>query len=125
MKQNRTTPAYYLVAILASGLASCMVDETGSAPGPAGQFPSPAPSYGQPRTAETERPSTSAVPEKVIDDCLVELREQIPDRDMKVIRARRGEGSFIIDVEVKGVPKPWRCYHDGTSCTGTEYQGEG
>lgn len=74
---------------------------------------------------DEEVPSTAAVPQKVIDDCLAALRKQIPDRDMEVITATRGETSYIIDVKVDGVPKPWRCFHDGTSCTGTEYQGEG
>ena len=44
---------------------------------------------------------------------------------MKVISAKRGETSFIIDVKFEGVEKPWRCFHDGSNCTGTEYQGEG
>ena len=44
---------------------------------------------------------------------------------MKVIVARRGEASFIVDVNVVGAVAPWQCYHDGTKCTGTEYQGEG
>lgn len=65
------------------------------------------------------------VPQKVIDDCLATLRKQLTKKKMKVIKAERGENSFIIDVEVEGVPKPWRCFHDGTECTGTEYQGEG
>ncbi|MCH7228444.1 hypothetical protein [Haloferula sp. A504] len=74
---------------------------------------------------EEEKPATGPVPDKVINDCLAALRKQIPDREMKVIKAERGETSFIIDVDVEGVEKPWRCYHDGTQCTGTEYQGEG
>jgi hypothetical protein len=65
------------------------------------------------------------VPQKVIDDCLNALRKQIPDKGMKVLHAKRGEASFIVDVKVDGVPKPWRCFHDGSKCTGTEYQGEG
>ena len=51
--------------------------------------------------------------------------KQLPDRALKVIRAERGENSFIIDVEVEGAEKPWRCYHDGSKVTGTEYRGEG
>jgi hypothetical protein len=72
-----------------------------------------------------EKPSTKAVPQKVIDDCLAALAKQVGERPMKVIVARRGEASFIVDVRVDGVENLWRCYHDGTSCTGTEYQGEG
>ena len=72
-----------------------------------------------------ETPSTAAVPQNVIDDCLAALRKQVGERGMKVIIARRGEASFIVDVKVDDVPKPWRCYHDGTNCTGTDYQGEG
>ena len=75
--------------------------------------------------AKEEKPATGKVPQKVIDDCLAKLKEQVPGRKMSVISAKRGEASFIIDVKVDGVPKPWRCFHDGTSCTGTEYQGEG
>lgn len=75
--------------------------------------------------SDGEVPATGPVPDKVIADSLAELRKNIPDRAMKVIRAERGETSFIIDVEVEDVPEPWRCYHDGTRCTGTEYQGEG
>jgi hypothetical protein len=72
-----------------------------------------------------EKPATGAVPRKVINDCLAALRGQLGGKEMTVISAKRGEASFIIDVQVQGVPKPWRCYHDGTKCTGTEYQGEG
>lgn len=72
-----------------------------------------------------EVPAVGPVPKKVIEDCLKTLRTQIPDRKMKVIRSKRGETSFIVDVKVEGVPEPWRCFHDGTKCTGTEYQGEG
>ncbi len=75
--------------------------------------------------AEEEVPAEGAVPQKVIDDCLAALRKQIPDREMKVISSKRGETSFVVDVKVDGVENPWRCYHDGTKCTGTEYQGEG
>lgn len=74
---------------------------------------------------EEEKPATGPVPPKVIDDCLAALRKEIPGRSMEIIRATRGEASFIVDVKVEGVPKPWRCFHDGTSCTGTQYQGEG
>jgi hypothetical protein len=72
-----------------------------------------------------ERPATGPVPQKVLDDCLAALRQQIPNRPMQVIEAKRGEASFIVDVRVEGVPNLWRCYHDGTNVTGTEYQGEG
>jgi hypothetical protein len=73
-----------------------------------------------------EKPATGAVPQKVIDDCLKALRENVGhETGMKVIEAKRGENSFIIDVRVDSAEKPWRCYHDGTKCTGTEYQGEG
>ncbi len=75
--------------------------------------------------AAEEKPATGPVPKKVINDCLAALRKQIPDRGMKVISSKRGENSFIVDVKVDGVEKPWRCFHDGTKCTGTEYQGEG
>lgn len=75
--------------------------------------------------APEEKPATGAVPKKVIDDCLAALRKQVGNKGMKVINSKRGEASFIIDVKVDGVPKPWRCFHDGTKCTGTEYQGEG
>ena len=66
------------------------------------------------------------MPQKVIDDCLTALRKQLGQQTgMKVISAKRGETSFIIDVKVDSAEKPWRCFHDGTKCTGTEYQGEG
>ena len=47
-----------------------------------------------------EPPATDSIPQKVIDDCLAKLKTQIPDREMEVISARRGEASFIVDVEV-------------------------
>lgn len=73
-----------------------------------------------------ESPATGSVPQKVIDDCLAALRKQVGQQTgMKVISAKRGENSFIIDVKVDSAEKPWRCFHDGTKCTGTEYQGEG
>lgn len=73
-----------------------------------------------------EKPATGAVPQKVIDDCLKALRKQVGNETgMKVIEAKRGENSYIIDVRVESAEKPWRCFHDGTQCTGTEYQGEG
>lgn len=75
---------------------------------------------------EEEVPATGPVPQKVIDDCLAALRQQVGNETgMKVIKAERGENSFIIDVKVESAEKPWRCFHDGTKCTGTEYQGEG
>lgn len=75
--------------------------------------------------AAEEVPSTAPVPSNVINDCLAELRKSIPDRPMQVISATRGETSYIVDVQVAGAEKPWRCYHDGTRCTGTMYLGEG
>jgi hypothetical protein len=72
-----------------------------------------------------EKPATGAVPQKVVDDCLAALRKQVGDKTMTVISKKRGETSFIIDVKVEGAQKPWRCFHDGSKCTGTEYQGEG
>lgn len=76
--------------------------------------------------AQEEKPATGAVPQKVIDDCLKALRKIVGhETGMKVIKAKRGETSFIIDVRVDSAEKPWRCFHDGTKCTGTEYQGEG
>jgi len=73
-----------------------------------------------------EKPATGAVPQKVIDDCLKALRKNVGNETgMKVIKAKRGENSYIIDVRVDSAEKPWRCFHDGTRCTGTEYQGEG
>lgn len=53
-------------------------------------------------------------------DCRSTLRKQICAREMKVLEARRGENSFIIDIKVEGVPEPWRCFHEGR-----KYQGEG
>jgi len=78
-----------------------------------------------PAPAPEEKPATGAVPKKVKDDCLAALRKQVGDKGMKIISSKRGETSFIVDVNVDGAEKPWRCYHDGTKCTGTEYQGEG
>ncbi len=75
--------------------------------------------------AAEEKPATGPVPQKVVDDCLAELRKLVGDKPMKVLIRKRGETSFIIDVKVEGAEKPWRCFHDGTKCTGTEYQGEG
>lgn len=89
------------------------VSVTANAPGAA---PAPAPE---------EKPATGAVPKKVKDDCLAALRKQVGDKKLTVISSKRGENSFIVDVKVDGAEKPWRCFHDGTKCTGTEYQGEG
>lgn len=76
--------------------------------------------------AAEEKPATGPVPQKVIDDCLVALRKLVGQEvGMKVLSAKRGEASFIIEVKVESAEKPWRCFHDGTQCTGTEYQGEG
>lgn len=72
-----------------------------------------------------ENPNTGPVPKAVINDCIDALQQQIPDKDIMLISARRGEASYIVDLAVRGVAKPWRCYHDGTRCTGTEYLGEG
>lgn len=72
-----------------------------------------------------EKPAGGAVPQKVVDDCLAALRKQIGDKKMKVISKKRGEASFVVDVQAEGVEKPWRCFHDGSKCTGTEYEGEG
>ena len=116
MKTIRMTRAILLIPLLSIGLVSCVVDDAGA--------PSSV-SQGSGAQTDEERPATDSIPQKVIDDCLAKLKTQIPDREMKVISARRGEASFIVDVEVEGVPEPWRCYHDGTNCTGTEYQGEG
>ena len=76
-------------------------------------------------SALEEKPATGSVPLKVINDCIDALQQQIPDRDIMLISAKRGETSYIVDLAVRGVEKPWRCYHDGKHCTGTEYQGEG
>lgn len=75
--------------------------------------------------AGEEKPATGPVPRKVINDCIDALQKLIPDKDIMLISAKRGESSYIVDLAVRGVEKPWRCYHDGTRCTGTEYQGEG
>jgi hypothetical protein len=72
-----------------------------------------------------ETPNTGPVPTKVINDCIDTLQKQIPGKDIMLISAKRGETSYIVDLAVRGAEKPWRCYHDGTRCTGTEYQGEG
>jgi hypothetical protein len=77
-----------------------------------------------PRKEET--PSVGPVPQKIIEDCLVALRKDVGNETgMKVLSAKRGETGFIIDVRVESAEKPWRCFHDGTRCTGTQYQGEG
>jgi len=117
----KTTTIQFLPAIALGGLAltlsSCAVDQSSTRP----VFPAQEASPADPKKA----PAVQAVPKKVIDDCLAALKKQIPDREMKVTSARRGEANFIVEVAVSGVPKPWRCYHDGTQCTGNEYQGEG
>jgi len=109
-------------------LAQCVADNSPSQahPSEASQKPAPATStVPQPSPIAEEIPATGPVPQSVINDCLAALRQQIPDRQMRVLSSRRGEASYIIDIAVVGVPNPWRCYHDGTRCTGTEYQGEG
>jgi hypothetical protein len=119
MMKLRTLPLL-LGATLPLLLTQCVVDERGNPT----QLPSIAP--GTPTQLPGEEvPSTAPVPARVKNDCLAALRKQIPDRNMRVIRAVRGETSFIVDVRVDGVEKPWRCYHDGTNVTGTTYMGEG
>ena len=105
---------YLLVAISFYCLNSCAVQEKDKVPAPA-QASQPA----------VEVPATGPVPQKVTDDCLAALRKMVGERGMQVISARRGESCFIVEVWVEGVEKPWRCFHDGTECFGTEYQGEG
>ena len=73
----------------------------------------------------TQLPANSAVPQYVIDQCLATLRGQVGYKQMTVLSSRKGENSYIVDVQVVGAQAPWRCYHDGTKCTGTDYQGEG
>lgn len=107
-----------IIPLVALSLNACIVVDESSTSG------SQKPNGGRPNQAE-EKPSTAAVPQNVIDDCLAALRKQVGERPMQVISARRGEASFIVDVRVDDVPKPWRCFHDGSTCTGTEYQGEG
>lgn len=80
---------------------------------------------GAPVPAVEEKAATGPVPQNVINDCIAELEKQISDKDIMLLSATRGETSYIVDLLVRGVEKPWRCYHDGTRCTGTEYQGEG
>lgn len=105
---------YLLTPISFFFLNSCAVQEADNASAPA-QASQPA----------EEVPATGPVPQKVTDDCLAALRKQVGERNMQVISARRGESCFIVEVRVDGVEKPWRCFHDGTECFGTEYQGEG
>lgn len=80
---------------------------------------------GAPAPVVEEKPATGPVPQKVVNDCIDELQKQIPGKDIMLLRATRGENSYIVDLLVRGAEKPWRCYHDGTHCTGTEYRGEG
>jgi hypothetical protein len=107
-----------IIPFVALTLNACIVVDESSTSG------TPKPNSSAQNQAE-EKPSTAAVPENVTEDCLAALRKQVGSKGMKVISARRGEASFIVDVRVDGVPNPWRCYHDGNTCTGTEYQGEG
>ena len=65
------------------------------------------------------------MPKNVTNDCLAALRKLVGNQEMRVISAKQGENSFIVDVKVDGAENLWRCYHDGTKCTGTDYQGEG
>ena len=68
---------------------------------------------------------TPALPANVTADCLAALRKMVGDVPMKVTHSEERNGSYIIDVKVQTAEKPWRCFHNGTKCTGTEYQGEG
>ncbi len=116
-----------LLAITATALTACSGNtQTGREPS-IKHSPSSAVAAAGPASAQPveELPATGPVPQYVIDDCLAALRRQIPERSMQVIQSTRGETSFIVDVKVEGVPNPWRCYHDSTKVTGTEYQGEG
>ncbi len=70
-------------------------------------------------------PASDYVPAKVKADCMAKLSGMVGGKPMKVVSAVKGENSYIVDIQVEGVPNLWRCYHDGTQCTGTEYQGEG
>ena len=75
--------------------------------------------------SEEKAPANMDIPKKVITDCRLKLAKQLGRKKLTLLSARRGENSYIVDFEVAGVAQPWRCYHDGTKCTGTEYQGEG
>lgn len=110
-----------LLSLAALALTAC----SGTTPTNSKPSVPQAPTTTTSRQPAEERPATGPVPQKVVDDCLAALRQQIPNRPMQVIESKRGEASFIVDVKVEGVPNPWRCYHDGTNVTGTEYQGEG
>ena len=103
---NRVIHALSAVAI-AAAMVSC------AAPGQTG-----------PKAAATTS-SLQVTPPKVTADCLAALRKMVGDVPMEVMRSEKRQGSYIIDVKVKTAEKPWRCFHDGTKCTGTEYQGEG
>lgn len=79
----------------------------------------------QPTEKDEEMVAGVGVPQKVIDDCIAAARKMVPDREIENVKPARGENSYTVDVKFKGVPKPWRCSHDGTKCTGTMYMGEG
>ncbi len=103
--------AFILAPVAALALNSCVVE---------------VPQGSANNVTPTQLPADNGgVPQNVINDCLATLRGQVGNKPMTILNSRRGESSFIVDVQVGGVPKPWRCYHDGTKCTGTEYQGEG
>jgi hypothetical protein len=115
---NHMKPLLLLIPLSFLSLNSCIVvDETGNT--------ATKPSK-QTKPTQISTPSTkNTVPKKVTDDCLAALRKQVGDQSMTIINARQGETSFIVDIKVAGAEKPWRCYHDGTQCTSTVYQGEG
>lgn len=103
-----------VLSIATLTLTQCVIelDENGNVPG----------TSNPPSTGMAE---SAAVPYQVKADCLATLRSQVQGRGMRVVSAERGENSYIVDIQVDGVPNLWRCFHDGSRCTGTEYQGEG
>lgn len=103
------TPAL-LSLVLATALTSCVVE---------------VPESTTTKPSHASSAASGEVNHRVIADCRAALRKTFPTQKMKVISARKGENSYIVDFKVEGAQKPWRCYHDGTRCTGTEYQGEG
>ncbi len=105
------TPYAIILAPLAAVLLSSCIVEAPENTGNSGTATQPA--------------NPGGVPQNVINDCLATLRGQVGSKPMTVLSSRRGENSYIVDVQVAGAEKPWRCFHDGTKCTGTEYQGEG
>ena len=103
-----------ILTLTSLALTQCEVplDENGNVPS----------TYGEPVVSA---PASDYVPAKVKADCMAKLSGMVGGKPMKVISAVKGENSYIVDIQVEGVPNLWRCYHDGTQCTGTEYQGEG